>query len=129
MHHPDIYDLISIIEDYFIFTDTKFRCQIEPVFCNEPYHTNDPNRGFRDYKGLKIIRQLNHGRIEINIVAIDKDSDLADFHYFPDENPAQALQIIESENMKYNSDTARTTIRKIVIFDRDRKFEPKLQDH
>lgn len=127
MHHPEIYDLISIIEDFFIFTDTKFRCQIEPIFCNEPYHTNDTTcASSLGYKGLKVIRQLNHGRIEISIVGFDKDSDLADFYYFPDENPLQALQIIESENTKYNSDTARTTIRKLVIFDRDRKVEPKL---
>jgi hypothetical protein len=26
MHHPEIYDIISIIEDYYILTDAKFRC-------------------------------------------------------------------------------------------------------
>ncbi len=131
MHHPDIYDIVSIIEDYFILTDTRFRCQIESVIFTEPYHITDKEHysGKKAYKGLKITRQLAHGRIEINIVGYEKDSDLAKFHYFADVNPLQPLELIESENTKYNTEAFRDIIRKIIILDRNSKIEPQMQEN
>jgi hypothetical protein len=125
MHHPDIYDMLSIIEDYFILTDTKFKCQIEPVVFTEPYHAQECCNG-KAYKGLKIVRQLNHGRIEIYIAGLEKDSDLANFQYFASKNPSHPLESIESENTKYNTQAVRDIIRRIVILDRDSKIEPQL---
>jgi hypothetical protein len=125
MHHPDIYDILSIIEDYFILTDTEFRCQIRPVIFTEPYHNVDKEHysGKKAYKGLKITRQLARGRIEVYIVGYGKDSDLAKFQYFTDANPSQPLESIEAENTGYNTEAFRDIIRKIVILDRDSKIE------
>ena len=121
MHHPEIYEILSIIEDYFIFTDTKFRCQIEPVICEENYHTNDPNASWKGCrKGFRIIRQLKHGRIEINVLGTHKDSDCADFYYFTEEEPSQPAQVIEATNTGYSTEAIRDTIRQIVILDRER---------
>jgi len=127
MHHPDIYDLLSIVEDYFILTDSEFRCKIEPVIYSKPYNHDNPDEDLRERKGLKIIRQLNQGRIEINIFGIHKDNDCMDFQYFADEQPTISLETIDTSGVGYNIESARAAFRKIVIFDRDRTILSNLQ--
>lgn len=122
MHHPAIYDLISIIEDYFILTESEFRCQIEPIIYNKPSDPRLPTENIRECKGLKITRQLMYGKIEVNIFGIGKDSDSMDIQYFIFEDSQQPTEIIElvchQSGEKYNTDLARIAIRKIVILDK-----------
>jgi hypothetical protein len=118
MHHPDIYDILSIIEDYFVLTDSEFRCKIEPVIYSKPYNRDKPDEDFRERKGLKISRQLNHGRIEINIFGIGKDYDCMDCQYFA-EGQLTPIEIIDNSAVVYNIETTRAAIRKIIILDRD----------
>jgi hypothetical protein len=118
MHHPDVYDILSIVEDYFVLTDSEFRCKIEPVIYSKPYNRDKPDEDFRERKGLKISRQLNHGRIEINIFGIGKDNDCMDCQYFT-EGQLTPMEIIDHSNSAYNIETTRAAIRKIIILDRD----------
>jgi hypothetical protein len=127
MHHPEIYDILSIVEDYFILSDSEFRSKIEPVIYSKPYNRSQPDEDFRERKGLKIIRQLNQGRIEINIFGIHKDNDCMDVQYFADEQPSQPIETIDTSGFAYNIESARAAIRKIVILDRDRIIAPKSQ--
>jgi hypothetical protein len=126
MHHPDIYDILAVVEDYFILTGSEFRCKIEQAIYSKPYNRDKPNEDFRERKGLKIVRQLNHGRIEINIYGMDKDDDSVDFQYFPDDMPLTPIETIDTGSHKYYTETVRAAIRKIVILDRDRKVDLKL---
>jgi hypothetical protein len=125
MHHPDIYDVIATVEDYFILTDSEFKCKIEHAIYSRPYNGDKPDEDFRERKGLKIIRQLNQGRIEINIFGIHKDYDCMDFQYFADDKPLIPIEIIDTSGVAYNIETVRAAIRKIVILDRDRKVDLK----
>jgi hypothetical protein len=125
MHHPDIYDILSIIEDYFIMTDSEFRCKIEPVIYSKPYNRDQPDEDFRERKGLKISRQLNNGRIEINIFGLGKDYDCMDCQYFV-EGQLTPIEIIDNSAVNYDIETTRAAIRKIIILDRDSGIKPEL---
>jgi hypothetical protein len=127
MHHPDIYDLVSIIEDYFILADDEFRCQIEPVICHTPLDPDFPDENIKECQGLKIVRQLIHGKIEVNISGLDKDSNAIKIQYFTDQESQQPIEIIElggySSGYKYNSDFTRLAIKEIMVCDRDLSFQ------
>jgi hypothetical protein len=121
MHHPEIYDTISIIEDYFLLTDTKFRCQVEPLTCSkifgEPSEDNPP----KECKGLKIIRQLNFGRIEVNIFGYYDDNDSMDFQYFSNgqDIPKKIIELINQYKGGYKTESTKSAIREIMILDRE----------
>jgi hypothetical protein len=119
MHHPDIYDILAIIEDYFLLTGSEFKCKIEPVIYSKPYDRDKPNEDLRERKGLKISRQLNHGRIEVNIFGIGKDYDCMDCQYFADGQSLAPIEIIDNSAVNYSVELARAAIRKIIILDRD----------
>jgi hypothetical protein len=124
MHHPEIYDIISIIEDYFLLSDTKFRCQIEQLVCVKQFGKLSENNQPQECKGLKIIRQLNNGRIEINIFGHRKDNDSMDCQYFLNgrDTPEKVSEIIfeyDGKGGEYNTATTRDWIREIMILDRE----------
>jgi hypothetical protein len=128
MHHPEIYDIISIIEDYYILTDTKFRCQIEPFVCERVFSENsDPIQA----KGFKIVRQLNHGRIEVTVFGCSKDNDSMSYQYFAEnsDRPAKVIEDVNSYNSGYSTDKSGAAIREIVLLDRElgRKSEAKCE--
>lgn len=75
MHHPDIHDILLIIKDYSILTSSNLKFQINPTIYTKPSDRNKPNEDVREHHGLKIIHQLNQGRIEINITGFCDDYD------------------------------------------------------
>jgi hypothetical protein len=121
MHHPEIYDIISIIEDYFLLSDAKFRCQIEPLVCIKQFGELSNNNQPRECKGLKIIRQLNNGRIEVNIFGYVKDNDSMDCQYCSNStnNPEKVIEMVVPHNDGYKTENTRAWIREIVILDRE----------
>jgi hypothetical protein len=128
MHHPDIYDILAIIEDYFLLTGSEFKCKIEPVIYSKPYDRSNPTEDFRERKGLKISRQLNHGRIEVNIFGIGKDYDCMDCQYFAENQLLTPIEIIDNSHANYNTETIRAAIRKIIILDRDINIRNELSE-
>ncbi len=129
MHHPDIYDILSIIEDYFIMTDSEFRCKIEPVIYSKPCDRDKPDEDFRERKGLKISRQLNNGRIEINIFGLGKDYDCMDCQYFAEGQLLTPIEIIDNSAVNYSVENTRAAIRKVIILDRDIRIKTELLKH
>ncbi|WP_309735773.1 hypothetical protein [Chamaesiphon sp. OTE_75_metabat_556] len=118
MHHPEIYDIISIIEDYYILTDTKFRCQIEPFVCERVFSENsDPIQA----KGFKIVRQLNNGRIEVAVFGCFGDNDSVSYQYFAEnsERPDMVLEVVNQHTGGYSTIDSRAAIREIVLLDRE----------
>ncbi len=120
MHHPEIYDIISIIEDYFLLSDAKFRCQIEPFVCVKQFGKLSDSNQLRECKGIKIIRQLNHGIIEVNIFGYSKDNDSMDCQYFLNgrDKPEKVIEMVSQNNDQYQTENARAWIREIIILDR-----------
>jgi hypothetical protein len=121
MHHPDIYDIISIIEDYFLLSDAKFRCQIEPLVCIKQFGKSSDSSQPLECKGLKIIRQLNNGIIEVNIFGYGKDNDSMDCQYFLNgrDKPEKVVEMVSQHNDGYKTENTRAWIREIVILDRE----------
>ena len=124
MHHPQIYDLISIIEDFFLLNDSNYRSQIEPQIYTKTRHNGHTEQDeFLDFKGFKIIRELSNGRIEINIFGWSQDNDSMDIQYFSEgeEKPLKTIEIINDYNNTFNIESVRLSIRDIVILDRGNK--------
>ncbi len=121
MHHPQIYDIISIIEDYFLLTDITFRCQIEPFIYTKTFGEVSEDNQPKECQGLKIIRQLNNGRIEVNIFGYFDDNDSMDFHYFHNDHasPKKVIEIINQYKNSYRTESAKAAIREIMILDRE----------
>jgi hypothetical protein len=125
MHHPQIYDLVSIIEDFFLLNDSNYRSQIEPQIYKKMRKAryDDQSDEPVDFKGLKIIRELNNGRMEINIFGWWNDNDSMDIQYFEKgkENPLKTIEILNEGNNSFNIESVRLSIRDIVILDRETK--------
>jgi hypothetical protein len=125
MHHPQIYDTISILEDFFLLTDTKFRCEIEPVIYSKTISKEvtraEEDTPAQDYKGFRIIRPLNNGRVEINIFGYSRDNDSMDVQYFysDDREPTKTIQLLAMYNDAYNIETVKAAIREVIILDRE----------
>ena len=103
MHHPQVYDIISTIEDFFLLTDSSYRCQIEPRIYSKSQNLNEEEPKFADYKGLRIIRQLNNGRIEINIFGYWDDNDSMDLQYFceGENEPSKVKGLFQNVDFDY----------------------------
>ena len=124
MHHPQIYDLISTIEDFFLLNDSNYRSQIEPQIYTKMRHDSYSEEDkYVDFKGFKIIRELNNGRIEINIFGWSKDNDSLDIQYFPkgQEKPLKTIEVLSEYNDSFDIESTRLSIRDIVILDRENK--------
>jgi hypothetical protein len=125
MHHPQIYDTIAIIEDFFLLTDTQFRCQIEPVLYSKSISKSisgcSEDTPVQDYKGFRIIRTLNHGRIEVNIFGFFSDNDSMDFQYFrnDEKQPFKLIEILTQDSNSYDIEAVKAAIREIMILDRE----------
>lgn len=124
MHHPQIYDLIATIEDYFLLSDVKYRCQIE----SQIYPPDPNNNPTLDRKGLRIIREINSGRIEINIFSLFDDYDLSDIQYFyNDEDQSKKILLIADDFKNGLSiEKARGAIREIIKLDRKLMLEVEI---
>jgi hypothetical protein len=112
MHHPDICNIILIIEDYFMLVDDKqSQCQIESIIDTD----DEDNQNL----GVKISRKLLNGYLYIDIMGEDRDSDQIKFNYLQDLTANNYLKSIEIECSDYSSDTVRAAVRAILILDKN----------
>ncbi len=120
MHHPQIYDIVSYIEDFFLLNDSNYRSQIEPRIYSKLANPSDEEQKLADYKGLRIIRQLNNGRIEINIFGYWDDNDSMDLQYFHngEDLPKKVIEFDSRYNKGFNLELTRVAIREIITLDR-----------
>jgi hypothetical protein len=111
MHHPDICNIMLIIEDYFLLVDDKdSRCQIQSIVnaIDEDNYT----------LGIRISRKLLNGYISIDIFGEGKDDDTVTFNYLKDMNDSTYLKSIEIECSDYCAEAVRTNVRNILIIDK-----------
>jgi hypothetical protein len=114
MHHPDICNIMLIIEDYFMLVDDKdSRCQIKSVVDE----TDEDNLIF----GIQITRKLLNGYISIDICGEGQDDDTVTFNYLKDINSSNYLESIEIECSDYSAEAIRTTVRSILKLDKTSK--------
>jgi hypothetical protein len=112
MHHPDICNIMLIIEDYFLLVDDKdSRCEIKSIVnaVDEDNYT----------LGLRISRKLLNGYMFIYICGEDEDDNSVTFNYLKDlTNPDRCSEAINIECSDYSSESIRTTVRNILILDK-----------
>ncbi len=124
MHHPDIYEIIAIIEDYFVLVEEdEHKCRIEPAIYLKPASREKPKEDITERKGLRISRRLNNGRIEVNIFSSYKDGDCMDVQYRSDKSDSLPVVVADESNRNFLASTVRDAIRKTVILDRDMKVK------
>jgi hypothetical protein len=112
MHHPDICDILLIIQDYFILsTDTSSTCQIQAIVDDSDEH--EPKRG------IKISRTLLNGYLHATIWELNRDNDTVTFFYAKDLSSVEYLESIEVECRDYSHDTVRAAVRNILTFDKN----------
>jgi hypothetical protein len=119
MHHPDIYDIVALIEDYFLLCDSNFRCEVEPLTCVKQFGELSDHNQPQEVKGIKIIRKINNGRIEINIFGYSEDNDSMDLQYFPSnsDEPDKVIEFINqySNSYQWQSSKIEDAVREIMI--------------
>lgn len=111
MHHPDICDILLIIDDYFLLVDgADPKSQIEPIISE---HDED------EYKrGVRISRKLLSGYLQADIWEMDQDDDTVVFKYA--DSYCENVHSIEIENCDYSRDEAREAVRTIIKMDKYR---------
>ena len=109
MHHPDIFNILMTIDDYFMLTSDDSKCQIEAIIDDED----------EDKRGIKISRKISNGYIVADISNIDRDDDTVIFKYASDLNTLACGEYIEIESSDYSPESVRFAIRKILKRDKE----------
>jgi hypothetical protein len=113
MHHPDIFNILSIIEDYFLLLDdNKSIFQIEPI-------SFDPDQD-RSTLGIRITRQLFNGYFKAEIIGRGKDDNTVTFKYSEDTTDDNLIEINKIDFSDYSTEEIRTSVRNILILDKER---------
>ncbi len=112
MHHPDICNIMLIIDDYFLLLDNdKPAYQLEPVFNN-----SNPNI---PVFGIKIKRQLLNGCIHAEIYGQDEDDNTLALRYYLDESNNKPKKSITIENKMFYDKALRDAVRTILTLDKN----------
>jgi hypothetical protein len=111
MHHPDICNILLIVDDYFLLIDDKnSTCQIKPIVDNS--EDDEPKLG------IKISRKLLNGYLHTLIWGENQDSDNVIFSYSSELNSNQYLESIEIECSDYCIDSVRNAVRDLLKLDK-----------
>lgn len=111
MHHPDICDILLIIDDYFLLLDSADeKSKIEPII----YESDEDD----SKRGVRISRKLLSGYLQADIWEMDKDDDTVVFRYA--DGYCDNVHSIEIENCDYSTEEARGAIRTILKMDKHR---------
>jgi hypothetical protein len=110
MHHPDICNIILIIDGYFLLLDSMDKCEIEP-------YVDDSDEYHPEY-GVIIRRKLINGYLQATICGQGEDDDTVTFDYLQDLNSRNILESIEIECGDYSNETVNSAIRNIMIADK-----------
>ena len=122
MHHPQIYDIIATIEDFFLLSDSEYKCLVEPHLYLKTQNPDDEEPKFSNFKGLRISRKLNNGKLEVNIFGFFDDNDSMDLKYFSHDNsnePKKVIEFVNNYNKGFSVELTRLAIREIMALDRE----------
>jgi hypothetical protein len=112
MHHPDICDIILIIDDYFLLSAAiNAKCQVEAIVDDSDEH--EPKRGIR------ISRKLYVGYIQADIWEMNEDDDTVTFSYCRETDSGKWIDSTEIESCDYSEESVRSVVRKIIKKDKE----------
>ncbi len=111
MHHPDICNIMLIIEDYFILVDDN-----QPEYQIEPIPSN--SGGSNGRLGIKIKRRLSNGFIQAEINGENKDDDSIHLRYYADADSQKAKSCISIQDGNFCLNSLRDSIRTILKIDK-----------
>ena len=115
MHHPDICDIILVIEDYFLVSnDVQSKCQIEAII--------DESDEYQPKRGIKISRKLLNGYIHADIWEMDRDNDTVNLKYSVNSDFNSWVDSIDIECCDYSPEAVRTAVRSILKFDKNKSM-------
>ena len=111
MHHPDICNILLIIDDYFLLMDGgDTKSQIEPIV--------DESDEYQPKRGVRISRKLLSGHLQADIWEMNEDDDTVTFRY--SDSCCDDVHSIEIENCDYSRDEVREAVRTILKMDKHR---------
>jgi hypothetical protein len=116
MHHPDLYQVLLTIDDYFLLKNNTSNYKIEAII-----EQNQKEQYIR--RGLGIKCDLNNGYIYISIIgqesgAGEEDNTLT-CQYFIRQNSLELIKKIEVKHSDYSIENARYAIREIMKMDKE----------
>jgi hypothetical protein len=106
MHHPEICNIVRILDDYFLLLDPESRCTIQG---------RKSDRGSED--SVFVRRDLKNGYLEVEMNGEDKDDDSVLVRYYRSgsQNSWDLYESVSDDD--FNLGAVRKAIRKIVLFD------------
>jgi hypothetical protein len=116
MHHPDICDILSAVQDFFLLSDDRSNCELIP----QPYYNTSNGYDLR-IQQLCIRRKLASGWLEVVIHGLDKDSNLVSCEYLTCLEQRMCEKSIEIEDDRYSIERVKDAIREILIMDKQPK--------
>jgi hypothetical protein len=119
MHHPEICDILLIIQDFLLMADDRSNCEIIPLPCHREGRQGEIVR----VRQIHVRRKLSSGWLEFIIHGLDKDSDLITLEYLTSLEPRTCIKTIEIGSNKYFIGLVQDAIREIIILDKQPKFD------
>jgi hypothetical protein len=112
MHHPEICQIMLVIEDYFLLVDNN-----DPTYQIEPV-TNKVGDSINSI-GIVIKRKLLNGYVYIEIKGDNRDDNTVKISYSLTDNNNEYLKSIGINSYGYTIDQIRDAMRTIFILDKD----------
>jgi hypothetical protein len=106
MHHPEICNIVRILDDYFLLLDPESRCTIQG---RKADGGNDDS--------VFIRRDLKNGYLEVEIDGNDKDDDRVQIRYYRSGSQRQwdLRESVSDDNFSLGA--VRKVVRQVVLFD------------
>jgi hypothetical protein len=117
MHHPDICEILLVIQDFLFLSDDQSNCEIIP----QPNYCHDLCGDQIRVQQICIRRELAFGWLEVIIHALDHDSNLISIEYLTCLEPRTCVRSIEIETDDYSINRVKDVIREILIMDKKPK--------
>jgi hypothetical protein len=116
MHHPDICNIMLIIDDYFILVDNS-----NPNYSIKSL-VNASQSGCR-ILGVNIYRELLNGYIHADIFGEGKDDDTITFKYYSKANADKPTKCIAINDNTFSDYAIRDAVRTILKLDKTSMLE------
>ena len=106
MHHPEIANIVRILDDYFLISAPNTSSSIKGI-----------KASWGNEDTVAISRQLTNGKLEIQIKGEDEDDNDIDIFYYSQEGEDQFQKRLQISNDDFSLQNIRKAIRDIVIYD------------
>jgi hypothetical protein len=115
MHHPDICDILLVIQDFLLLSEDYSNCEIIPQHCHG--HQGYNNQVI--FGQIRVRRKLSSGWIEFTIRGLEEDDNTITFEYLSGLEPREIIKTIEIKDNDYCIVRVRDAIREILTMDKN----------